>query len=310
MLLTGLLIPALVQQAETVFPAKPILGVKALAFAPAPKGNAFVATIEDGSVRIYSAATRMPVRNMGAKHPQQPYAVAWSPNGKFIASGDESARIFIFDAASGKKLGEVRRHQRGIQSLSFNSASNILVSTGKDDTIQLYQVPSLKQLKVILGKGISVYSAKFSGGNLVMGSLLSDVQIRKMDGSVVAALKSTGGLGVMDVATNKAGTRLLSAGRDGVATVWDMKSRAKLASLRGHMDWVMYAACSPGGTLYATAGSDRSIRIWNAKNYQRISTIEDASAVGSPLCFTSDGKFLVGLNAQDFITVFSLGSAR
>ena len=116
MLLTGLLIPALVQQAETVFPAKPILGVKALAFAPAPKGNAFVATIEDGSVRIYSAATRMPVRNMGAKHPQQPYAVAWSPNGKFIASGDESARIFIFDAASGKKLGEVRRHQRGIQS--------------------------------------------------------------------------------------------------------------------------------------------------------------------------------------------------
>src|SRR5437870_1085139 len=74
-----------------------------LAMAAASKGDQVAMTLDDNSVRIVDAAYHATLKTFKG-HPQQPFAIAWSADGAWIATGDESARIFLWDARTGEKL--------------------------------------------------------------------------------------------------------------------------------------------------------------------------------------------------------------
>ena len=76
----------------TVTVAKMVPEIRPIAFAAAPTGGKFAVCMEDGSVRIIDANTRQTIRELD-KHPQPCYAIAWSPDGLLIATGDETARV-------------------------------------------------------------------------------------------------------------------------------------------------------------------------------------------------------------------------
>src|SRR5437762_2742922 len=113
--------------AITVTQGKVIEGLRPIAFAAAPYGSRFAACLEDGSVRIIDSRTRQTIRQL-AKHPGPAYAVAWSADATMVATGDETARIFVELADSGKKVREYRTHTKGIEKLSFNSLKTMLLS--------------------------------------------------------------------------------------------------------------------------------------------------------------------------------------
>lgn len=291
----------LVVQQTSVSQVKTLPGIRPVAMAAAPSGSRFVASLEDRNLRIMDAKTRATIRTMTG-HPQTAYGVAWSPNGKWIASGDESGRVFFWNAANGQKIREVRTHTRGVQALAFNSSSSVLLSTGKDDTMRFYNVASGKELKVIYGKGANYYGAKFMPGSssVVVGTLGQGTQIF----SGYKLVKSYGGhsdKAVWDVDAN--GSRIVSAGRDGRAMVWGPSPSKALATLQGHGDWVVRAAISPSGGLLATSSTDSTVKIWSLRSFKLVSTLQSQSMVGAPLCFTKDGRWLITAGADDFMQI-------
>ena len=277
-----------------------------IAFAPAPTGSKMIVSMEDGSVRIMDGTTHQTVRNL-AKHLQPAYGVAWSPDGLYAATGDETARIFVESAVSGASIRQYRTHTKGIQKLSFNSTRQYLVSTGKDDQINIYDlnIAAPKEVRKILGKGANFYGASCSPtlpytvatGILGPGGRAYDLVTGKQTGFLV----TNDDQGVFDVSYNPAGTRLVTAGKCGDAVVFDAKTLKKLATLKGHKDFILYATYSPNGALIATASTDRTVKIWNANNFQKIAEIQDQNTVGSPLCFTADGKTLATVNDQGYL---------
>ena len=80
----------------------------------------------------------------------------------------------------------------------------------------------------------------------------------------------------------------------------------KLGSLKGHSDWVVHCAFSPNGKYIATSGDDRTVRIWSPYSFKQIGELDDQQAVGSPLCWTADGKYLVTVNFSDFLQINSV----
>ena len=296
-LLATLIVAAVV---PTVTPGKVVVGVRPIAFAAAPTGSKFVACLEDGSVRIIDAKTHMTIRELD-KHPGPAYAAAWSADGNFIATGDETARIWIHNAITGKKVREYRTHTKGIEKLSFNLPTTLLVSTGKDDQCNVYDLrtPSARERTVILGKGMNFYGGTFhpklpytfTVGMLGGGLRMYDA----VTGKPVGFLTDPGGQGVFDVAFNPAGTRAFSAGRDGMVVAWDPMHQSKMGKLQGHGDWVVNAAVSPDGALVATSSSDRTVKVWDTKAMRKIADIPNEFTVGSPLAFTADGTTLLAV---------------
>lgn len=297
--------------AIAVTPLKPIPGAKALAFAAAPTGSKFVATLEDGTVRIYDAATRATLKTLG-KHPQAPYGVAWSPNGKLIASGDESARIYIWDAASGKKVKEYRTHTKGIQNLTFSPSGAFLLSTAKDDSVKIYPMLSNNKEATIPGKGANFYSAKYLGtsGAFGVATLTSATRLFAPDNSPGATLSNPDAQGCFDLAFNRSATRAATAGKDGTVTLWDVVAKKRLGGLKGHTDWVMHCEFAPSGRLLASSSSDRTVRLWDPISMKSIGTLQNQTAVGAPLCFTADGKYLLTVNFDDAIQVNAVAPAQ
>lgn len=299
-------IPALLVLGQTTGPVtflKTIQGIRPIAYAPM-SGSRFVASLENREIRIYDAKTRMPLKKF-VGHPQTAYGIDWCPTTNMLASGDESGRIFFWSVASGKKIREVRTHTRGVQAVSFNKAGTVLVSTGKDDTLRFYQVSTGKELKVMPGKGANFYGARFVPGSesVIVGTLgqgswvISGYQKKR-------SMSGHSDMAVWDV--DIAGGKMVSAGRDGNSIVWNYASGAKIQTLKGHADWVINCAASPAGKWLATSSSDTSVKIWDLKSYQNVATLPNHTSVGSPLCFTADGKFLLTVGIDDFMNIYSV----
>ena len=294
-LLATLLLAAL---PTTITPGRVLVGVRPIALAAAPTGSKFVACLEDGSVRIIDAKTHATLRTLD-KHPGPAYAAAWSADGNFVATGDETARIWIHNALTGAKVREYRSHTKGIQKLSFNLPGSLLLSTGKDDECHVYDLrtPSIKERTKVLGKGLNFYGGTFHPKlpyTFAVGMLGGGVRLYDaLQGRTTGFFTDAGGQGVFDVCFNPAGTRMVSAGRDGFAVEWDPMRQAKIGKLKGHGDWVVYSAMSPNGALVATGSSDRTVKVWDTKTLAKVAEIPNEFTVGSPVLFTADGASLV-----------------
>lgn len=276
------------------------------ALCAAPTGSKIAAAMEDGSVRIIDARTHATVRVL-AQHPQPVWALAWSPDGQFIASGDESARIWIENALTGQKVREYRNHTKGIEKLSYNQFGTMLISTGRDDQVNIYDLssPKPKEARHILGKGMNFYGACFNPQStryFTVGMLGGGLrEYDAVTGNLMHFLTDPNGQGIFDVSFCPAGTREVSAGKDGDAIVWDTKTDSKLGSLKGHQDWVVNTAVSPNGRLAATGSVDRTVKVWNLATMQKVADLEGQCAVGSPLCFTGDGSTLVTVSDMGYL---------
>jgi WD40 repeat protein len=289
--------------ALTVTPIKTVPGARILALAPGSSGARFVASLENRVIRLYNAADRSTIKEF-IGHPQPAYAVACSNDGKRIASGDESGRIFVWHVASGGKALEIRPHIRGVQALAFNAKGTQILSTGKDDTIKMIDVASGKVLKTWYGKGANYYGATWlpGGAGVAVGTLGQGALL--MSGSNVRKLMGHQDNSVFEV--DFSGGRAITAGRDATAMVWDVKGGKKLQTLRGHGDWIVHATFTPNGRFAVTASADRSVKVWDMKTFKCVSTISDQSAIGSPICVTPDGRYLVTSTIEDFLQVHFL----
>ena len=70
--------------------------------------------------------------------------------------------------------------------------------------------------------------------------------------------------GIWEVRWSPEGDRLVSAGEDGIAIVWDAASGEELCRLEGHSLGVWCAVFSPDGKMVATASEDKTVRFWHA----------------------------------------------
>lgn len=296
--------PAKPASTLVVKPVAALMGLKAISFAAAPSGSKFAVGLADNSIRIIDAYTHQTLKTLKG-HPQPCYALAWSKDGKWLASGDESARIWIWDLDTGTKIKEFRSHPRGIQHLSFNSKKTFLISTGKEDAIKIYDLKKWKEVRTIAGQGANFYSATFCPVNdkFTCATLGAEERIYASDGSKVAGMAGHAGMGALDIDFSPTGDRIASAGKDSNVIVWNADARQKMQTLHGHTDWVEYVKFSPNGKYLATGSNDRTVRIWDLKTFKPAAMLDNACAIGSPVCWTADGKYLISVNLDDDLQI-------
>jgi WD40 repeat protein len=109
--------------------------------------------------------------------------VAFSPDGKILASGSNDYTIGLWDVTSRQPLGEpLQGHSDAVIIVAFSPDGKILASGSSDKTIRLWDVDSRQPLgEPLQGHSDHVESVAFSSDGKTLASGSSDNTIRLWD---------------------------------------------------------------------------------------------------------------------------------
>src|SRR6266567_4673103 len=80
----------------------------------------------------------MPIETIYRGHSDKVFAVAWSPGGRYIASGSRDTTVHVWDAVSGTRASIYRGHTNCLLSVAWSPAGKQLASGCTDGVVQVW----------------------------------------------------------------------------------------------------------------------------------------------------------------------------
>jgi WD40 repeat protein len=274
-----------------------------------PDGKYIASGSRDKTVRIWDAATVAPSINRGARfiegdslfiyrgHNKCVLSATWSPgHGAYIASGDTTGIVQVWDAFTGSSIVSYHGHTRFVRSVAWSPDGRYIASGGDygDSTAQVWQA--------FTGKQIYTHDQQYRIFSVAWAPGLSGPSITRGP-------------------TDRGPTWIASSSFDGSVQVWQVphgnSSEYKLFSYHAHSGPVYALSWSPDGAHIVSGGQDAILRIWN------VARSESASGTGSVIrtynshtrpvkavAWSPDGKHIASGGDDMTIQIWEAATAR
>jgi eukaryotic-like serine/threonine-protein kinase len=271
----------------------------AVAFSPAVAEPRRRLAFADGhTVRVCDATTGKELVHVGT-HPNLVNSVAYSPNGRLLASGSVDGVVNVWDAESGKQTA-VFHHADGISGLAFGPDCRQLAAAAGNSVVKIWDVTNKHEAVVLRGHRDTVASVAFSPDGWRLASGSGDGTVKLWDPTAAAeAVTLTGHFGaVNDLAFDSEGKRLALASSYPYLRVLDTTTGFVVFASPGHCATVLGVAFSFDDRRLASCGEDRTVRVWDATNGVEIFCFRGHTAPIRAVAFSPDGRRLASVSRE------------
>jgi WD40 repeat protein len=206
-------------------------------------------------------------------------ALAFSPDGRRIATGSNDKTVRLWDAVTGQPIGNPQTLRSRVEQVAFTGDGNKIVAVSRD-TVQTLDGDPDKQLPAEMAgsKIIALRSDDRFGldsrTDVPEIELLRDETVQRLNadtGRLISVFASDELKSVQQVTWSRDRRWLAIAGRDNTARVVDTSTGQFVNNpLTGHNDSINSLDFSPDGNTLATASDDKTIRLWDWHKGQQI----------------------------------------
>jgi WD40 repeat protein len=246
--------------------------------APSPDGRWVAVGNGDGSLRVFDLSTGKPTTPLVHGGNGGIDALAFSPDGRFLASGSTpDGEVRVWDAGTGKPVtGSLLSERVGVVGIAFSPDGSQLVATGVNGTLHRWSIPAATPI----GDPIQLH-ATTEGSR---GALFTP------DGRTILSIKDQVTVRLVDAATGTLSNDFIDP-------------HANVVSPRA-------MAVSPDGTLVAVGDQDGHVSLFDLSTrtpHGPPLTALDGSTVTS-VSFNTDGSQLVAGNTSGKAIVWDVAS--
>ncbi|HEV3146761.1 MAG TPA: WD40 repeat domain-containing protein [Gemmataceae bacterium] len=219
-------------------------------------------------------------------------SLAFSPDGKFLASGSFQ-EVIIWDVQTGAIRHKLTGFADRVVALAFSGTGNLLATGGgppsEDGEVKVYDAASGK-LVIDLKSPHSdtVYGVCFSPDGKMLASCGADKFVKVFEVPSGKFIKSFEGHThhVLDVGWKADGKLLASAGADNVIKIWTFETGEQARTIQGHTKQITRLEFLGTTPQIITCSGDQTVRMWNVDNG------------GTVRQFTSGSDFLYGVGVS------------
>ena len=171
-------------------------------------------------VKLWDVHTRKEIATF--EHGRWVLAVAFSPDGQFLATGDEIGQVNVWDVQRRRIVTQFEGDSTSVYTVKFSPDGKILAGTGYDGEIHLWKVENWERFGV-LTIGATAFTISFSPDSSTLASTgYGSVSLWEIDsGEKIATLTEHTGW-VNAVAFSPDGSTLISGGDDATLRIWDV----------------------------------------------------------------------------------------
>jgi WD40 repeat protein len=255
--------------------------------------------------RSWEAHRRVPARSRNGV-----FALAFSADGKRLASGGSDGAVRLWDPSSGKELQCLQGHAGQVRAVAFAPDGKRLASGGIDGTVRLWDLAAGKEV------GPTAASAGSLVGLTVTPDGLSLATVRAPDRLLVwDAASGRERVGTLPGHATAAafapdGKTLAVATLEGRMELWDPAGKDRVARRPDVPRPMEVLAWSPNGRLLASWGAERYVDVWDGRTGAMQQRIGLVVVPQRALAFSADGRMLAAGGSGGLVSLWESATGR
>jgi eukaryotic-like serine/threonine-protein kinase len=198
-------------------------------------------------------------------HEGEVVALAFSPNGKRLASSGEDGTIRFWDTETWSSRKVIQGHEGVAKFLSWSPDGQRLAGSPVESRAVVWDIEKGSVEQTVGVRNVSAIRYSPDGGRLAVGTTLSMLEIRDARTLELRQAIPTPHVRLTSLEFSPDGKVVATTGMDHALRLWDAEGGRELAALRGHTELLSKISFSPDGGRVATSSHDGTIRLWDWK---------------------------------------------